>query len=77
MKKVLAILGNIFVFMSLWVSIFILLDRFRLFSFSQAQYGVGQYFEHPATQSDFIAAFFPAVVISYIYISRKKKQSQG
>lgn len=74
MKKMLVIFGDIFVFMSLWVSIFIFLDRFRLFSFSQAQYGVGQYFEHPATQNDFIAAFFPAVVIAYLYVSKKKNQ---
>jgi hypothetical protein len=74
MKKAWVILGSGFVFVSLWVSVYIALDKLRMFGFAQTVYGLDKYLSRDATPTDLIAPFFIAVVITYFYQSKKKNQ---
>lgn len=78
MKKIWTVLGGIFLFISLWLSMFVILSRVRLLGLTQTPGGLGIYMKGSdiADRSDAIGAFFLAVVIAYIfYVVRKRNQA--
>lgn len=76
MKKLWFVLGNGFLFVSLWLSVVTVLGRFRLFSYAQTPIGLHDHLDKVGFQdlySDLFSGFFIAVVIAYAFWVLKRQ----
>lgn len=79
MKKMSIVLGRAFVFISLWLSMFVILSRVRLLGLTQTPGGLGIYTngsDEGAMRGDAIGAFFLAVVVAYAFWVLKRQDSR-
>lgn len=76
MKKTWVVLGNGFVFVSLWLSMVAVLGKLRLFSYAQTQGGIASYLQRAGNDdiiNDLFYGFFLAVVIAYAFCVSKRR----